>query len=71
MADYPNNPYVGQTFDHPNGQTYQFDGVVWTIARSYVPGTGIAAVKGFYDNQNLELIKSFDSPTHISTLKVN
>ena len=34
MADFPNNPTDGDTFTHPNGRTYTFDGTVWSIVRA-------------------------------------
>tara|TARA_S200002703_G_scaffold151829_1_gene151631 strand:+ start:193 stop:369 length:177 start_codon:yes stop_codon:yes gene_type:complete len=34
MADFPNNPTDGETFTHPNGRTYTFDGSVWSIVRA-------------------------------------
>ena len=34
MTDFPDNPVVGELFNHPNGRVYAFDGTVWSIVRA-------------------------------------
>ena len=34
MADFPDNPTVGETYLHPSGRTYSYDGSVWSIVRA-------------------------------------
>ena len=34
MADFPNSPADGDFFIHPNGRTYVFDGVAWSVVRA-------------------------------------
>ena len=34
MTDFPDNPAVGELFNHPNGRVYAFDGTVWSIVRA-------------------------------------
>src|SRR5580700_6128081 len=40
---FPPNPVDGHRFDAPNGVTYGFDGVVWTIAAA---PTGLYILRG-------------------------
>ena len=34
MTDFPDNPVVGEFFNHPNGRVYAFDGTVWSVVRA-------------------------------------
>ena len=34
MADFPNNPADGDTYNHPNGQVYAFNGTAWSVVRA-------------------------------------
>ena len=34
MTDFPDNPVVGDLFNHPNGRVYAYDGNVWSIVRA-------------------------------------
>ena len=57
MTDFPDNPVVGELFNHPNGRVYEFDGTVWSIVRA--SGSTLQALVNRITALEAELSKTF------------